>query len=60
MRLSGDMPTGSFALGSSLGSSTLGLSPVLKGRPSTGRAGRAAAQEGRGPAPELLSHWWLY
>lgn len=61
MRLSGDVPTGSFVLGSSQGSSTLGMSPGLKGRPSTGTAGRATAKEGReGPAPEVLSHWWLY
>ena len=47
MRLSRDIPTGSFARRHGWGSSTLGKSPVLKGKPSEGRAGRAVAEENR-------------
>lgn len=47
MRLSRDIPTGSFARRHGWGSSTLGKSPVLKGKPSEGRAGRAVAEKNR-------------
>lgn len=53
MRLSRDIPTGSCALGGSQGPSTLGRSPVLMGRPSTGGAGIAAAEESRRSSPTV-------
>ena len=59
MRVSGDIPTGSFALGRCQGSSSLGSCPVLQGELGEGRAGESCPHESKRAAPESLGHWWL-